>query len=406
MTIEGDRVGSLGKDLSWQLPGRSTARAAEVERLAWPTEALECWRYSSVDDVDWDRYQGSGVASADALWDRGMEILATFGSFDTIVRIDGGRLVEAGASANGVAVSHVEAAGEFLREEDESLLTLATLLAPGRVELQLDDGVRRVGVITGGSGSDAALWSWLRFVVAPDVQVEVVHVDLLDGSVLHLPIIEIVAGQGSSMVYRHHLDHDRQALSLGYLRFRLAKEARLQIDGASTHQGYSRIRTDGVLQGTRASAIVRVGYVVGTRERVDYRTFITHDAPLTTSNLLYKGVVNGDGASIYTGMITITPLGKGSEAFQTNRNVLLSEEALAWSVPNLDIQISDVKCSHASTVGPIDEEQLFYLASKGFPAEEARRTLARAFFADMGDDFSVEQQRLRRAVDEKWELVE
>jgi Fe-S cluster assembly protein SufD len=399
-------VKSLGKDLSWELPVRSATRAADVERLEQPNEALECWRYSPVDEIDWERYQGTPSSCADYIWEQGMEILKTFGDVDAVVRIDGGRLVGGGQESRGLSAVEVEAAGEFLREEDESLLTLGTLLAPGRVEIRADASVRRLGIITAGSGDDAALWSWLRVLVESDAELEVVHVDLLTGSVLHLPVIEVVAEERSSIVYRHQLEHDKTALSLGYFRFRLASEARLEIDAASAHQGYTRVRTDGVLQGTKAEVAIRVGYVVGADERVDYRTFITHDAPTTTSNLLYKGVVNGDGASIYTGMITITPLGRGSEAFQTNRNVLLSEEALAWSVPNLDIQISDVKCSHASTVGPVDEEQLFYLASKGFPAEEARRTLARAFFADMGEDFGVEQLRLRAAIDEKWESGE
>jgi len=399
-------VKSLGKDLSWELPVRSAARAADVERLEQPNEALECWRYSPVDEIDWERYQGAASSCQDYVWEQGMEILKTFGDVDAVVRIDGGHLVGGGQELRGLSAIEVEAAGEFLREEDESLLTLGTLLAPGRVEIRADASVRRLGIITAGNGDDAALWSWLRVLVDADAELEVVHVDLLTGSVLHLPVIEIVGGERSSIVYRHQLEHDRMALSLGYVRFRLASDARLEIDAASAHQGYTRVRTDGVLQGTKAEVTIRVGYVVGAGERVDYRTFITHDAPTTTSNLLYKGVVNGDGASIYTGMITITPLGRGSEAFQTNRNVLLSEEALAWSVPNLDIQISDVKCSHASTVGPVDEEQLFYLASKGFPAEEARRTLARAFFADMGEDFGVEQLRLRAAIDEKWESGE
>ena len=394
---------SLGKDMSWELPARSMTRAAEAERLEQPTEALECWRYSPVDEIEWERYQKGCSATNDDLWARGLEILSTFGAVDATVRVDGGRLIEGSSAVPGLTVAQTEAVGEFLREEDESLLTLGTLLAPGRVEIKVEAPLRRLGILTAGTGDDAGLWSWLRLSVAPDVELEVIHVDLLTGSVMHLPILEIVGQERSAVIYRHQLEHDRKALSLGYVRFRLGAEASLELDAASAHQGYTRVRTDGILEGTRAQAVIRVGYVVGAHERVDYRTFITHDAPSTTSNLLYKGVVNGDGTSIYTGMITITPLGRGSEAFQTNRNVLLSEDALAWSVPNLDIQISDVKCSHASTVGPIDEEELFYLASKGFPAEEARRTLARAFFADMGDTFAVEQQRLRAAVDEKWE---
>ena len=97
----------------------------------------------------------------------------------------------------------------------------------------------------------------------------------------------------------------------------------------------------------------------------DFRTIQDHDAPHTTSDLLFKGAVQDHAASVYTGLIKIRKHANGTVAFQTNRNLTLSEGAWAESVPNLDIGTNDVKCSHASTVGPIDEEQRFYLESRG-----------------------------------------
>jgi Fe-S cluster assembly protein SufD len=86
---------------------------------------------------------------------------------------------------------------------------------------------------------------------------------------------------------------------------------------------------------------------------------------------------------VYTGLIRIRENARGSVAFQTNRNLTLSEGAWAESVPNLDIQTNDVKCSHASTVGPVDDEQRFYLESRGIPPEVAERLIVLGFFDDV-----------------------
>ena len=102
-------------------------------------------------------------------------------------------------------------------------------------------------------------------------------------------------------------------------------------------------------------------------QTLDFRTFQDHDAPDTTSNLLFKGAVGGHSRSVYTGLIQVEKEARGTNAFQTNRNLKLSDHAWAESVPNLEIENNDVHCSHASTVGPVDEEQRFYLESRGVP---------------------------------------
>jgi Fe-S cluster assembly protein SufD len=99
--------------------------------------------------------------------------------------------------------------------------------------------------------------------------------------------------------------------------------------------------------------------------------------------LLFKGAVQDESASVYTGLIKIRPDARGSVAFQTNRNLTLGPKAWAESVPNLDIKNNDVRCSHASTVGPIDEEQLFYIESRGVPTSVAERLIVLGFFDEV-----------------------
>ena len=125
-------------------------------------------------------------------------------------------------------------------------------------------------------------------------------------------------------------------------------------------------------------------------QTLDFRTYQDHVAPDTTSNLLYKGVVAGESRSVYTGLIRVRPDARGTNAFQTNRNLKLSDAAWAESVPNLEIENNDVKCSHASTVSPVDEEQRFYLEARGVPTAEAERLIVAGFLGEVLESVPVQ----------------
>ena len=146
---------------------------------------------------------------------------------------------------------------------------------------------------------------------------------------------------------------------------------------------YARVRTDARVVGQGATTKQVALYYADGHQMHDFRTLQDHVAPKTYSDLLFKGAVQDHAKSVYTGLIRIREDAKGSVAFQTNRNLTLSAGAWAESVPNLDIRTNDVKCSHASTVGPIDEEQRFYLESRGIPPQIAERLVVLGFFDDV-----------------------
>ena len=146
---------------------------------------------------------------------------------------------------------------------------------------------------------------------------------------------------------------------------------------------YARSRVDCRLTGRGATGNLRAAYFGEGDQMLDFRTFQDHLAPDTTSDLLFKGAVAGTSRSVYTGLIHVAKEARGTNAFQTNRNVKLSDGAWAESVPNLEIENNDVHCSHASTVGPIDEDQRFYLESRGVPPEAAERLIVAGFFAEV-----------------------
>jgi Fe-S cluster assembly protein SufD len=146
---------------------------------------------------------------------------------------------------------------------------------------------------------------------------------------------------------------------------------------------YARLRTDCRLVGRGASGNLISLYFGAGHQMLDLRTFQDHAAPDTTSDLLFKGAVDDDSHSVYSGLIRVRPAARGTNAFQTNRNIKLSDRAWAESVPNLEIENNDVRCSHASTVGPIDDEQRFYLESRGVPTDEAERLIVSGFFDEV-----------------------
>lgn len=146
---------------------------------------------------------------------------------------------------------------------------------------------------------------------------------------------------------------------------------------------YARVRTDSELAGQGAESALLAAYL-GTGDQVhDFRTLQEHHGRRSRSELLFKGAVADCAHSVYSGLIRIVHGAHGSDAFQTNHNLVLSEGAHADSVPNLDIDENDVRCSHASTVGPIDEEQLYYLESRGIEPDIAKRLIVLGFFSDL-----------------------
>ena len=183
----------------------------------------------------------------------------------------------------------------------------------------------------------------------------------------------------------------------------VGSQATLVSSTAALGGNYARLRTDCSLSGRGATGDIVALSFADENQTIDFRTFHSHIAPDTSSNLLFKGAIDDEARSIYTGLIRIGPEARGTNAFQTNRNLKLSDTAWAESVPNLEIENNDVACSHASTVGPVEEEQMFYLQSRGVPDDVAERLIVDGFFAETLDALPLQSAvpMVRRALHEK-----
>jgi Fe-S cluster assembly protein SufD len=204
-----------------------------------------------------------------------------------------------------------------------------------------------------------------------------------DDRALVVPVLQVRAAQAARVKYLAINEVGVNTWQIGNQQSVGERDSTTLLATVTLGGDYVRARTEARLSGQGGSTKQVALYFAGGNQMHDFRTIQDHDAPNTSSDLLFKGAVQDTAASVYTGLIKIRKHAHGTTADQTNRNLTLSEGAWAESVPNLDIETNDVKCSHASTVGPIDEDQRFYLESRGVRPEIAERLVVLGFFEEV-----------------------
>jgi Fe-S cluster assembly protein SufD len=164
-----------------------------------------------------------------------------------------------------------------------------------------------------------------------------------------------------------------------------------------------RVEPTVVLAGPGASAEALGLYFAAGNQHFEHRVVSRHEAPHAHSNLLYKGAIQDTAHTIFYGNLIVRPGASGTDAYQTNRNLVLNEGARADTIPFLEIETADVRCSHAGAVGRVDDEQLFYLESRGVPRDVAKKLIVFGFFQEVLGKLDLEDlhDELETAVEEK-----
>ncbi len=379
---------------------RRRAAAAEIVAVtAMPTIDEEVWRYSRIDELDLDRF-----APIDPILPVASVPAAAQAVLDAVERragaliVHNGRVVHAELdpewAARGVGfgpVGSIDGADVvFGAVADQSpdlfgLLNDAHSAAP--IGLVVPRGVTvdmPFVVIDWVDLEGGATFPRLMVQIGENAEATVLeHQGSADVAALVAPITELEVGQAGRLRYVNIQERGPQIWQIASQLSRVGQDASLQAAQAALGGAYARTRADCRLAGRGASGDLLAVYFGEADQTVDFRTFQDHIAPDTTSNLLFKGAVGGHSRSVYTGLIKVRPDARGTNAFQTNRTIKLSEHAWAESVPNLQIENNDVHCSHASTVGPIDEDQRFYLESRGVPPEVAEQLVVAGFFDEV-----------------------
>ncbi|MCY3737253.1 MAG: Fe-S cluster assembly protein SufD [Gemmatimonadaceae bacterium] len=197
------------------------------------------------------------------------------------------------------------------------------------------------------------------------------------------PVTEISVGPGAGVEYgRVHL-HGEAACHAGTLHVKEAGEARFTAHTLCLTGRAVREDVTTVLDGEGIDSTLNGLFLPRARELVDNYTTIEHAAPNCSSHELYKGILGGRAQGVFRGKIHVHRVAQKTDAFQSNQNLLLSDDAQVTSKPQLEIYADDVRCSHGSTTGQLDAAALFYLRSRGVGLAEARRVLTRAFAGEL-----------------------
>jgi Fe-S cluster assembly protein SufD len=204
---------------------------------------------------------------------------------------------------------------------------------------------------------------------------------------------EIFVGEGAEVGYVALQKWGRNAWHFGDQRARLEKDSKLKLFSVTLGGRFSKTRVEASLVGQGAEAELKAIYFAAGQQFFDFHTLQDHQVGNTRSDLLFKGALQDTARTVYAGLIRIEKGAARSDAYQANRNLVLSDHAKATSIPMLEIDNNDVRCTHGATVGPVDPQHLFYLRSRGIPEQTAKRMIVQGFFGDVLDRIPFEHAR-------------
>ena len=382
---------------------------ARFEALRLPTTRQEPWRFTDISPLAGIEF----VRAADSELDPALLPPVVGPSSNRLVFVNGrfapglsrfgadpGQALLGGLSQ--ALLTHPERVAEVLetipgQEEHYFAAINAVLWEDGAIVhlprgKMLEDPIHLIFYAT---GPDTVNYPRIQLQLEDGAQATVVEEYLGDGRSLTCPVTEVVLGQEAVLDYHKFQTEATEAWHLGAFRTRLGRNAQLQGHFATT--GGHRVRTDilALVDGEGAHCDLRGLNLTEANQLGDYHVRVEHLRPHCTSQQLFKGVLDGKSRTVFDGTIYVAPHAQQIDARQNNRNLLLSRHALANSNPRLEILADDVKCSHGSTIGFLDPDQLFYLRSRGIGERQARAMLVYAFAGESIEDIRLEPLRER-----------
>ncbi len=308
----------------------------------------------------------------------------------------------AGVTISDISVERALELAEVLPGDRPAALAVAN--ADGAVLVEVDaeaELTEPVVIKLAGSSVDDLVWGHIVVRVGQHARATIVFEHT--GSATYSASTSVVVGDNAKLdlVSLQLWDHD--AVHLGQVGVRIGRDAQVRSFQASLGGDLVRIVENTDYAGPGGAVEMYGLYFVDAGQHVEHRLFVDHNQPHTTSKVVYKGGLQGKGAhSVWVGNVLIRKVAEGIETFETNRNLVLTDGCQADSVPNLEIETGEIKgAGHASATGRFDDEQLFYLQSRGVTKDEARRLVVHGFFADIIRKLGVPEveQRLMTAIE-------
>lgn len=393
---------------------RRAQGAKKLESVTFPSIEEEIWRYSRIGSLSLDEFHLPGPPAAQ-LSKRVEEFLDLVPVHSGLVVTQNGSVTKLEADAKGLRIaSAAEWGGEGLDQVAEtsdyfSVLNSAFSADPILVEVAAGSVIEHPIVIVHDFDENLGVqFPRVLIKVADNAQATIIECFVSgDTKGLIVPVTEIDCSAGSNAKFVSVQLLGSENWQIATQASRLERDANLTSVAISLGGSYARVATESHLVGKGSSSKLKAVYFGTDSQMHDFRTLQGHEAPKSTSDLLFKGAVGNTAQSVYSGLIRIRKGAAGTNAFQTNRNLVLSKGAHADSVPNLEIDEMDVKCSHASAVGPVDEDHRYYLESRGVPTDVAERLIVLGFLDEVLGEISLKGLRglLRSEVATKLDLM-
>jgi Fe-S cluster assembly protein SufD len=369
--------------------------AARYAELPVPSKTEEAWRFTDLKGFDPDSYTASpngSTAAAPQFLDldvAGMAVVTEAGI--EIERAPEGIRFEALAQDDPRLYSLV-GWNEKFAAHNAAVWTHGLLVeVPKGVVLEKPLYVRIASSVAEGS----LFW---RLLVVAEEQSSVTLIEEYASSRPDLPaytnaVAELFVGQAAKLEYVSIQNLSRETWHFGTHHARVERDGALDwvAGGFGSKKGKIRIQND--LSGPGATSRVTGAYFADGDQHLDYDTFQEHVAPSTESDFAFKGALRDKAHAVWRGMIRVEEDAQKTNAYQENRNLILSAGAHADSIPGLEILANDVRCTHGATLGRVDREQLFYLMARGLSRSEAERLIVRGFFQDILDRIELEPVR-------------
>jgi Fe-S cluster assembly protein SufD len=209
----------------------------------------------------------------------------------------------------------------------------------------------------------------------------------------HCGGIELIVGQGAFLRFVNLQDWGQGVWQFGHQKAIVGQDASLQWTAGALGSKLSKVNQHVELTGPRANSQVNGVLFTENKQHLSYHTLQRHMAPDCKSDFLYKAALQDDSRTVWRGMIKVDPGAQKTDGYQRNDNLLLSHNARADSIPGLEIEADDVRCTHGSTSGRVDEELIFYACSRGFTRKEAIQMIVTGFFQQVFDRITIESVR-------------
>lgn len=277
--------------------------------------------------------------------------------------------------------------GRIVKADEGKFAALAGALAQTGVLLYIPPGVtveQPLHSILWGAGINLAYVDHILVWVDRGASLTYVHESAseteADGQALHAGLVEILVGEGANLRFVELQSWGDHVWNFSHERVHVERDGNLDwifgAIGSHLTKNFSELDLIGRGSTGRMSGF----YFTDGAQHLDHDTQQNHLAPNTTSDLLFKGALRDQSRSVWQGMIYVAPGAQKTDGYQANRNIVLSPQARADSIPGLEILADDVRCTHGATVGKIDADQVFYLRSRGIPYREAERLIVEGFF--------------------------